>query len=298
MERLFLTSVGIKPEIETTLIDIIGTSRKQRTVAYIPTVEKGGQHSFVPNQTYRWLETNGFKIEPVPLDPSRPAEAIYRIQDADIIVMPGGHTFRLRWLLGETGVDRMIVGKIREGYPFIGSSAAAMIVGPTIEPALYYPAGDRNIPESNNYTGLGLIRDIVWPHYQDGHYPKIKKLSRRFHHPFKMIGDHQAIAYIDGNGEIFGVTESVLTGKTASPDKPLFVHTKLHRDVKQALTHLLPQMSRITDPHQKEAVLILQWVARTLKQPANPLQAQDAISQATAQLEILKDSLPAIKQAV
>lgn len=206
MERkLFLISAAdIAPQAQIRLKDILRKGGEKKTVAYTSTVGNDGRNPFVPNQIWQWFKNHGYTLNPVALNPTYSAEAQDRIRAADIIVFNGGDPFQLLRLVRETGVDKILIEKIKEGYPYIGSSAAAMLVGPTIEPALYHPDGGTNTTRNHDLTSLGLIPDIIWPHYQNDHYLLIQALSRSFPYQFKMISDYQAIVYEGDKSEIIG----------------------------------------------------------------------------------------------
>lgn len=219
--KLFLISAAaIKPEVQDRLSSMLYRSGGKKTVAYTSTVDSYGQNPFVPNLIWEWFEDRDYILKPVALDPSQSLEAQTIVKDADIIVFNGGDPFQLLRLVRETGVDQILIEKVKAGYPYIGSSAAAVLVGPTIEPFLCYPGEGGNISGITDFTGLNLITDIVWPHYKKTHDYLIERLSKYFSDPFRTINNHQAIIY-EGNGsEIIGPEESNLPGEGISSTKP------------------------------------------------------------------------------
>src|ERR1019366_6820176 len=92
-------------------------------------------------------------IEVVPLD---------ELNRADAVFFGGGNTFRLL----KTLYDRKLLGVIRElvreGLPYIGSSAGTVIAGPTMR-----TTNDMPIVYPPSFDSLGLVGFQINPHYLD-----------------------------------------------------------------------------------------------------------------------------------
>ncbi len=87
-------------------------------------------------------------------DPSR------AIEQADVILVGGGNTFRLLKLCRENGLLGAIARKVRAGTPYIGWSAGSNLTCPSIK-----TTNDMPIDDPCGFDALGLIPFQINPHY-------------------------------------------------------------------------------------------------------------------------------------
>lgn len=127
--------------------------------------------------------------------------------------MAGGNVFLLRRALRYTGLDNLLVDKVRDGSVIYGGeSAGAIIAGPTLKHSemdtdedspSFVPDGYR---KETIWDGLDLVDYVPVPHYQSGEYTAeiqhyIDRLDAdRIAH--KEMTDDQAIV-IDGDKREF-----------------------------------------------------------------------------------------------
>jgi dipeptidase E len=90
---------------------------------------------------------------------SHPQKAV---ADADAIFIGGGNTFRLLKAMQDLELLEPIRRRIREGVPYIGSSAGSNVAGPTIK-----TTKDMPIVQPRSFDALGLVPFQISPHYQD-----------------------------------------------------------------------------------------------------------------------------------
>jgi dipeptidase E len=81
----------------------------------------------------------------------------------DLVYLAGGNPYYLLQRVRETGVDAIIEGMIAAGRPFIGSSAGALLLGPSLN---VVPVFDTSVPDlgCRNPTALGIVPFTVLPH--------------------------------------------------------------------------------------------------------------------------------------
>jgi dipeptidase E len=90
---------------------------------------------------------------------TEPAKAV---AEADGIFIGGGNTFRLLKALQDLEFIEPIRRRIREGAPYIGSSAGSNVAGPTIK-----TTNDMPIVQPRSFDSLGLVPFQISPHFQD-----------------------------------------------------------------------------------------------------------------------------------
>jgi dipeptidase E len=84
------------------------------------------------------------------------------IQRADAIFVGGGNTFRLLKALQDLDLLEPIRRRVKNGTPYIGSSAGANVAGPTIK-----TTKDMPIVQPRSFDSLGLVPFQISPHYLD-----------------------------------------------------------------------------------------------------------------------------------
>lgn len=104
------------------------------------------------------FERMGYELYPIHQEDD-PARAIGR---ADNIFIGGGNTFRLLKALYDENIVELIAERVREGMPYIGSSAGTNMACPTLK-----TTNDMPIVQPPSFDALGLIRFQINPHYLD-----------------------------------------------------------------------------------------------------------------------------------
>ncbi len=89
-------------------------------------------------------------------------DAIEAISRTDAFFIGGGNTFRLLKALQDFDLIEPIRRRVREGTPYIGSSAGSNVAGPTIR-----TTNDMPIVQPCSFEALGLVPFQICPHFQD-----------------------------------------------------------------------------------------------------------------------------------
>ncbi|MGC4934888.1 Type 1 glutamine amidotransferase-like domain-containing protein [Gordonia sp. DT30] len=116
----------------------------------------------------------------------------------DALYVAGGNTFALLWALRRDGAGDVLADRVRHSLPYIGCSAGAVVVGPSIAPVARMddPA---EAPGPVDPRGLELIDTVVLPH-ADGQlppYPRelIDSVRREYgsRHHLQPLADEEAL---------------------------------------------------------------------------------------------------------
>jgi len=103
------------------------------------------------------LEVHGIHTEPHPVAAVRAAEAV---------AVGGGNTFQLLAKLYELRLLEPLRDRVRAGVPYVGWSAGANVVSPTIR-----TTNDMPIVEPPRLDALGLVPYQINPHFTDAVIP-------------------------------------------------------------------------------------------------------------------------------
>ena len=85
--------------------------------------------------------------------------------------MAGGYPVYLSYWLHRRGLKDFIKEKVNKGLYYIGTSAGAMVCGPTLTASMYFESD----PFANVAYGLNYINYEIWPHYKEEHKKVIEK---------------------------------------------------------------------------------------------------------------------------
>lgn len=124
-------------------------------IAFIPFAAVGNGYD-----EYTSMVKSGLQGLPYAIITVQPANAKEVIENADVIMVGGGNTFKLLHDIYELKLLDIIRDKVNKGAPYIGWSAGANITGPTIG-----TTNDMPVIEPKSFNALGLFPFQINPHY-------------------------------------------------------------------------------------------------------------------------------------
>ena len=84
------------------------------------------------------------------------------LQEADAVFVGGGNTFRLLKGLYDFGLLDALRSTVENGVPYIGSSAGAIVAGPSLR-----TTKDMPVVQPPSFAALGIVDFQISPHYLD-----------------------------------------------------------------------------------------------------------------------------------
>jgi len=92
-----------------------------------------------------------------------------------VIWVGGGNTFYLLQEVRRSGFDELLTRKIRNGIPYVGTSAGSIILAPNIE-CVRFADDPGQAPDLASFDGLNLFPLVTFAHFDN---PAFKDVYRR-----------------------------------------------------------------------------------------------------------------------
>lgn len=166
--KLFLTSylAGTKELVQNFL-----TQNDVQKILFIPTAANVEEYRDYVDEGIAALKENGYDVTVLDIATAPHNKSMQAIKNCTCLCISGGNTFYLLQELKRNGLLDLIKQRVRNGTPYIGESAGAIIACPDI--SYNQIMGDKTIAtELTNYSGMGLVDYYVLPH--NGEFPFVE----------------------------------------------------------------------------------------------------------------------------
>jgi dipeptidase E len=172
--KLFLSSVSVTGPQGQALAHLVGKPAREIKFALIENAAEP-----YPDYPSPWLLASRADILAQPFQTDildlktyqTPADLKAKLITYDVIWLSGGNTYYLRWLLRETGADRVITELVNEGKVYGGGSAGAIMAGPTLK--FFEVADDPKMAPEVLLDGLHFTDSVIVPHFDMAKYRDI-----------------------------------------------------------------------------------------------------------------------------
>lgn len=188
--------------------DLTGIPKNQMKIGYVMTATKGTGKPFNPK--YKNItKDNGYFIEEIDIEGKTRKELKDFFMDKNVIHIEGGNTFYLLKAIKETNFGEILKELIEEGKIYIGTSAGAYIMCPTIEVANWNDNG-RDRFGITDFTALNYVPFVLKVHYTNEMETKIKDNMNTLKYPLRILRDGQGILVEDNKYTFIGDEEEVI----------------------------------------------------------------------------------------
>ncbi|HSX07409.1 MAG TPA: Type 1 glutamine amidotransferase-like domain-containing protein [Candidatus Saccharimonadales bacterium] len=165
--KLFLCSTVVSAAQLPTFLQLSGAGKPQDIkLGLIENAADGeeGDKTWMLD-TRRTLAAHGFTLDNINLQDYTQDNAglSERLAACNVIWIGGGNTFYLRWILRQTGADKIIKKLVQQGTVYAGGSAGAIVAGPTLQ--YFDSADDASAAPELIWDGLKLTDSVVVPHF-------------------------------------------------------------------------------------------------------------------------------------
>lgn len=200
--KLLLLSLGLGA-----IPEFLGSNVKK--IGFVPTAgDVYDDPWFVRDDRLR-LKNLGYELIDINISIENKMNIPTQLDSIDALFIAGGNSFYLLQQLIVSEVMGEVKRRLLDGLPYIGASAGAVIVGPSLEPikGLDDPSA---APKLTSMHGLGLTSFLVLPHYgKEKYLAKYNQIISQYEKEFVLVPlrDDEAVIVTES-----GAYESVHSG--------------------------------------------------------------------------------------
>lgn len=170
--NLFLASQSKHPKTLKAIKKFI-VDKIDGKVVYIPTAANAeeGFGKWKTGSTFNTFKNLFTNLEVLELEFTTNEDVAKKINSTDILFVGGGLPVYLNYWIYLRGLNKLLPQRLKEGMLYIGSSAGAMVCGPSFKIAA--------LTEIDSFSdlipGLGLVDYEIIPHFKDEYTEIIEK---------------------------------------------------------------------------------------------------------------------------
>jgi dipeptidase E len=186
---IILTSIGTSTEICRNKILELLLSLKNKNAILITTAAKDKENNKWNILTKQQLLSLGYEnVDFHDLETS----PIINIENYDTIYVCGGNTFKLMKAVKESNFKEKVLNVLNRGGIYIGASAGALILSPTISIAGEVEPDDNEVG-LEDMSGMNIIDFEILPHYSPEQDPQISDYKLKTNIEIKLITNEEII---------------------------------------------------------------------------------------------------------
>lgn len=175
---------------------LAGIPKSELKIGYVTTASKPeSDRSFFEIIKSR-IRENGYTIEEIDIEDKNQEEIERFFEDKNVVHVEGGNTFYLLKAIRNTGFNEVINRLLDRGVVYIGTSAGAYVMCPTIEVASWSNDGKDRCGVLE-FTAFGYVPFLLKVHYVDSDEKIIRDKLDDLEYPLRLLRDGQGIL-VDG----------------------------------------------------------------------------------------------------
>jgi len=189
--------------------DMTGILKSEMKIGYITTASKGARDKTFFEKVKNAMRENNIFFEEIDIEGKSKDEMLNFFKNKNVIHIEGGNTFYLLKAIRETGFAEVLKELLSEGKVYIGTSAGAYIMCPTIEVANWNETG-RDRFGLTDFSALNYVPFVLKVHYKDEAENLVKEKMKTLKYPLRILKDGQGIIKEDGKYTFVGGEEIIL----------------------------------------------------------------------------------------
>jgi dipeptidase E len=189
--------------------DLTGISKSEMKIGYVTTASKVTRDRTFFEKVENTISENGYSFEKFDMEGKSKDEMLNFFKNKNVIHVEGGNTFYLLKAIRESGFAEVLKELLNEGKIYIGTSAGAYIMCPTIEVANWNETG-RDRFDLTDFSALNYVPFVLKVHYKDEAENLIKEKMKTLKYPLRILRDGQGILVEDDKYTFIGGEETIL----------------------------------------------------------------------------------------
>lgn len=189
--------------------DLTGISKSEIKIGYVTTASKGSRDKTFLEKVKNAMRENGYSFEEIDIEEKSKEEILNFFKDKNIIHIEGGNTFYLLKAIRETGFAEILKKLLSEGKIYIGTSAGAYVMCPTIEVANWNETG-RDRFDLEDFSALNYVPFVLKVHYKDEMKNTVGEKMKTLKYPLRILKDGQGILVENSETKFFGEEDETI----------------------------------------------------------------------------------------
>lgn len=192
--KLFLAS--FTAYVVNDLIEFIGRRPEDVSVAFITTPADVYEDKWFVDKDIDELIAAGFRVQTHDIKNSNEQDLYEMLKNYDVICVSGGDVFYMMEKSIYSGFFKALERLLDEGKIYVGGSAGAVLLGPSLEPVKTLDRPEL-APGLKNLNGPGFVDFVIIPHFGEEKYKdrmqKILEEYKDFQYRLIPLTNNQAI---------------------------------------------------------------------------------------------------------
>lgn len=202
-KKLFLAS--FTAHVVDKLPGFIGKVPMETKMAFIPTAADPYTDRWFVEYDRKALSRLGYNFTDFDIKGNTCQSLIEKLSKFDALVLSGGNVFYLMEKAVESGFDKAIPKLIEKGVCYVGGSAGATLVGPSLAPVQTLDDPSK-APNLVSLDGIGIVDFVVLPHFGEikykDRYEKIINDYKDFKYRIIPLANDRAVIVNNGSTNV------------------------------------------------------------------------------------------------
>ena len=182
--------------------DSTGIPKDKMKIGYVTTAGKVARSQFL-DDVKKIIKENGYSFDEKDIEGKNEQQLQDFFKDKNVVHLEGGNPFYLLKAIRETNFAEILKEILDEGKVYIGTSAGAYIMCPTIDVSNWHDE-TLNRFGVTDFKALNYVPFVLKVHYQDKSHDFIKEKMKALKYPLRILRDGQGILVENGKYTFVG----------------------------------------------------------------------------------------------